>query len=62
MATSSITRNFVISGKKDTEKFAKALKKSYEMSSKKTKNIELSYRDATPEDISRFLKKYSCKK
>lgn len=41
MATSSITRNFVVSGKKQVEKFADAIEESYQESIHRAPKAEI---------------------
>lgn len=58
MTTSSITHNFIISGKDKVEKFANAIEESYQESLNRppTKNIRITYLTDT-EEIKRFMEK-----
>lgn len=58
MTTSSITHNFVISGKDKVEKFVNAIEESYQESLNRppTKNIRITYLTDT-EEIKRFMEK-----
>ncbi|MDO4488561.1 MAG: hypothetical protein Q4B67_05695 [Eubacteriales bacterium] len=58
MATSSITKNFVVSGIEQAEKFANAIEESYQESllSKPASDLKITYlKDA--EDIKNFMAK-----
>lgn len=58
MATSSITKNFVVSGQRQVEKFANAIEESYQESLHRaqTKNIRITYLTDT-EEIKKFMEK-----
>ncbi len=58
MATSSITKDFVIEGKEQVEKFANAIKESYQESLLRKDEPEIKIRTLTPEEARDFLKKY----
>lgn len=58
MPTSSITHNFIISGKDKIEKFVNAIEESYQESLNRppTKNIRITYLTDT-EEIKKFMEK-----
>lgn len=58
MATSSITKNFVVSGKKQAEIFANAIEESYQESLQGTpaSELKITYLRGT-EEIRRFMAK-----
>lgn len=58
MATSSITKNFIISGQKQVETFANAIEKSYQESLHRSpdSDMEITFLQ-DPEEIKEFLKK-----
>lgn len=57
MATSSITKSFVISGYEQVEMFVNALEESYQESLTRTEN-EIKYRELKdPVEINNFMKK-----
>lgn len=58
MATSSITKNFIISGQKQVETFANAIEKSYQESLHRSPDpdMEITYLQ-DPEEIKEFFKK-----
>ena len=60
MATSSITKNFVVSGKEQVEMFANAIEESYQESLKRHNNpTSLKYRELKgPDEIKEFMKKW----
>lgn len=60
MATSSITKNFVVSGEKQVEMFANAIEESYQESLTRPKNTtSFRYRELRdPEEIKQFLEKW----
>ncbi len=60
MATSSIKKNFVVSGKKQVEMFANAIEASYQESLKrKEEEKNFSYRELKdPEDLKRFMERW----
>ena len=58
MATSSVTKNFVVSGEEQVEKFANAIEESYQESlHKKTKMDMRITHLRTSEEIKAFMKK-----
>ncbi len=58
MATSSITKSFVISGHEQVEMFVNALEESYQESLTRTEN-EIKYRELKdPVEINNFMKKW----
>ncbi|MFR0040308.1 MAG: hypothetical protein ACLRU6_03715 [Lachnospira sp.] len=58
MATSSITKSFVISGREQVEMFVNALEESYQESLTRTEN-EIKYRELKdPVEINNFMKKW----
>ena len=59
MATSSITHNFVISGKEQVEMFAKAIEGSYQESLTKKPNpdLQITYLE-DPEDVKKFMSRW----
>ncbi len=58
MATSSITKSFVISGYEQVEMFVNALEESYQESLTRTEN-EIKYRELKdPVEINNFMKKW----
>ena len=58
MATSSITKEFVVSGKKQVEKFLNAIEESYQESlhRKETSDVKITFLE-TPEDFEEFFAK-----
>ena len=60
MATSSITKNFVVSGEKQVEMFANAIEESYQESLTRPKNTtSFRYRELRePEEIKKLMKKW----
>ena len=60
MATSSITKNFIVSGTEQAERFANALEESYKESLSRTQNtIPLKYRDLQePDELNRMMEKW----
>ena len=58
MATSSITKNFVVSGSKQVEMFANAIEESYQESLRRTpaSDLKITYLRGT-EDIKNFMAK-----
>ena len=60
MATSSITKNFVISGKEQVEMFANAIEESYQESLTRPKrNTSLRYRELRdPVEIQNLIEKW----
>ena len=60
MATSSITKNFIVSGTEQAEMFANALEESYKESLSRTQNtIPLKYRDLQePDELNRMMEKW----
>lgn len=58
MATSNITKSFVISGREQVEMFVNALEESYQESLTRTEN-EIKYRELKdPVEINNFMKKW----
>ena len=63
MSTESITKNFIVSGKKQVEKFANAIEESYQesLTRKKDSSLRITHlRDAS--EVKKFLEQRSCKK
>ena len=60
MATSSITKNFIVSGEKQVEIFADAIEESYQESLKRSKDItSIKYREVSdPEEIKKLMEKW----
>ncbi|MGN0325535.1 MAG: hypothetical protein ACI4DW_04445 [Lachnospiraceae bacterium] len=60
MATSSITKNFVVSGEKQVEIFANAIEESYQESLKRTQNTaSFRYRELRdPAEIQKLMEKW----
>lgn len=60
MATSSITKNFIVSGTEQAEMFANALEESCKESLSRTQNtIPLKYRDLQePDELNRMMEKW----
>lgn len=60
MATSSITKNFVVSGKEQVEKFADAIEESYQESLvRHTTPTTVKYREiCDPVEIRKIMKKW----
>mgnify|MGYP004489339833 CR=1 FL=1 len=58
MATSSITKNFIVSGKKQAEQFANAIEESYQESlhREKTTDLQITYLHGAKE-VAAFMKK-----
>lgn len=56
MATSSITKEFVVSGKKQVEKFLNAIEKSYQESlhRKEASNVNITFING-PEEVKKFM-------
>ena len=58
MATSSITKSFVITGREQVEMFANAIEASYQQSLTRTEN-DVKYRELKdPVEINNFMKKW----
>lgn len=58
MATSSITKSFVITGREQVEMFANAIEASYQESLTRTEN-DVKYRELKdPVEINNFMKKW----
>lgn len=58
MATSSITKSFVITGREKVEMFANAIEASYQESLTRTEN-DVKYRELKdPVEINNFMKKW----
>ena len=63
MSTESITKNFIVSGKEQIEKFANAIEESYQesLTRKKDSSLRITHlRDAA--EVKEFLKKRGYKK
>ena len=63
MPTGSITKNFVVSGEEQVEKFANAIEESYQesLTRKKDSSLRITHlRDAS--EVKKFLEQRSCKK
>lgn len=63
MPTGSITKNFVVSGEEQVEKFANAIEESYQesLTRKKDSSLRITHlRDAA--EVKKFLEKRSCEK
>lgn len=63
MSTESITKNFIVSGKKQIEKFANAIEESYQesLTRKKDSSLRITHlRDAS--EVKKFLEQRSFKK
>ncbi|WP_314344541.1 hypothetical protein [Oribacterium sinus] len=63
MSTESITKNFIVSGKEQIEKFANAIEESYQesLTRKKDSSLRITHlRDAS--EVKKFLEQRSCKK
>ena len=58
MATSSITKDFVIEGKEQVEKFANAIEESYLESLQHKNDPVIKVRTLTPDEAREFLKRY----
>lgn len=58
MATSSITKDFVIEGKEQVEKFANAIEESYLESLQHKNDPVIKVRTLTPDEARAFLKRY----
>lgn len=60
MATSSITKNFIVSGTEQVEKFADAIEESYQESLNRPKHGDsLRYRELRdPDEIKKFMEKW----
>ena len=60
MATSSITKNFIVSGEKQVEIFADAIEESYQESLKRPKDTtSIKYREVRdPEEIKKLMEKW----
>ena len=60
MATSSITKNFVVSGEKQVEIFANAIEESYQQSLRTAKDpSSVKYRELKDDDeLNSFMKKW----
>lgn len=58
MATSSITKNFVVSGTEQTEKFANAIEESYQesLNSRHDKELKISHLHGA-EEVKAFMRK-----
>ncbi len=58
MATSSITRNFVVSGQRQVEKFANAIEESYQESLHRTSTPDLRITHLRgSEEVKKFMEK-----
>ena len=62
MATSSITKNFVVSGQKQAEIFANAIEESYQESLHRTPVIDWQITYLRSTDIQEFLSEFSYEK
>lgn len=63
MSTESITKNFIVSGKEQIEKFANAIEESYQesLTRKKDSSLRITHlRDAS--EVKKFLEQRSFKK
>lgn len=63
MPTESITKNFIVSGEGQVEKFANAIEESYQesLTIKKDSSLRITHlRDAS--EVKKFLEQRSCKK
>ena len=63
MSTESITKNYIVSGKKQVEKFANAIEESYQesLTRKKDSSLRITHlRDAS--EVKKFLEQRSFKK
>ncbi len=62
MAASSITKNFVVSGQRQAEKFADAIEESYQESLRRvpTPDLRITYLRG-PEEVKRFMAKRKTK-
>lgn len=63
MPTESITKNFIVSGEGQVEKFANAIEESYQesLTIKKGSSLRITHlRDAS--EVKKFLEQRSCKK
>ena len=60
MATSSITKNFIVSGEKQVESFADAIEESYQESLKRPKDTNsIKYRELRdPDEIEKLMEKW----
>ena len=60
MATSSITKNFVVSGEKQVEMFADAIEESYQESlTRPKKTTSIKYREPKdPDEIKKLMEKW----
>ena len=60
MATSSITKNFVVSGEKQVEMFADAIEESYQESlTRPKKTTSIKYRELKdPDEIEKLMEKW----
>ena len=60
MATSSITKNFVVSGEKQVEMFADAIEESYQESlTRPKKTTSIKYRELKdPDEIKKLMEKW----
>jgi hypothetical protein len=60
MATSSITKNFIVSGAEQAEKFANAIEESYQESLNRPKSTtSFRYRELRdPEEIQKLMEKW----
>ena len=59
MATSSITKNFVVSGQRQVERFANAIEESYQESLRRTPTPDLKITHLRgSEEIKKFMKKH----
>ena len=62
MATSSITKNFVVEGEEQVEMFANAIEESYQESLTRDNTCHVRYHDVeTPEEIDAFMKRWKTK-
>lgn len=58
MATSSITKNFIVSGKEQVELFANAIEESYQesLSRKPSSNLKVTYLER-PKEVRKFMER-----
>ena len=58
MATSSITKNFIVSGVEQVEMFANAIEESYQesLSRKTNPNLKITYLEG-PEEVKKFMER-----
>ena len=60
MATSSITRNFVVEGEEQAEMFANAIEESYQESLVR-KDVPIEFHELKGEEINEFMKRWLAK-